>query len=76
LLQVPWSRVEAIRLGGQGAHGTDLYGVAGKDRVERLGGRRRDFDEITATGEGDLGIAGDIGGEPRAARALDAPFAV
>ena len=76
LFQVPRSRVEAIGLGGQRADRADLHRVAREDRVEGLGRRGRHLDEVTATGKGDLGVTGHVGGEPRAARALDAPLAV
>ena len=76
LFQVPGSRVETIRLGGQCTHRTDLDGITREDRVEGLRRRGRDLDEVATTGKGDLRVTRHVGGEPRAARALNAAFAV
>ena len=54
----------------------DLHGVAREVRVEGLLGEVQDLRAIAAIDEVDQGVAGDLVGESRAARALDAALAV
>src|SRR5665213_1879393 len=76
LLEVPRTRLEAVRCRGQRPYRADLDGVAREVRVERLRRERRDLDQVATSGHVDLGVAGDLVGEPRAARALDAAFTI
>ena len=75
-LEVPRTRLEAVRARGQRADGADLHDVAGEVRRERLVGIGDDLGLLAAPAEVDERVARDLGGEARAAPALDAALPV
>ena len=76
LIEVPGPGGEAVGRRGERADRADLHRVAAEVGREGLGGEGRDLDLLAAAGEVDLRLAGHLGGEAGAARALDAALAV
>ena len=74
--QVERTGPEPVRGAGQGADRADLHGVAGEIRFERLVGVGADLLQRTTIGQIDERIAGDLVGEPGAAGAQHAAFAI
>ena len=75
-LQVPWTRLEAVRLCRERAHRTDLHGVAAEVARERLVRERGDLGGVAAAGEMNERIACHFVGKAGATIAQDATLAV
>ena len=74
--EVERPRPEPVRRAGQRAHRADLHGVAGEVRLERLVLVDADLLQGAPLDERDERVAGDLVGEPGAARAEHAPLPV
>src|SRR4029453_16507263 len=70
--EIPRARSEPIGPCGERADRTDLHGVPGEVRRERLVGIGDDLGAAAAAAEVDERVAGNLGREPRAPTALDA----
>ncbi len=76
LLQVPRTGSEPIRAGSECPHRTDLHGVAGEVRRERLIGEGLHLGVVSASDELDERIARDLFGEAGAPGTEDASLSV
>ncbi len=70
--QFPGPGDEGVGLGGERAHRAEIDHIALQLRRHRLGQIGGDLHVLAAPGGAELGHAGDLGGEPHAAGALDA----
>jgi len=70
--QLPGARSEAEGLGGQRAHRAEVDDVARQLRVDGLLDEGHDLGVLAAEGLAEFHLAGDLGGEADAARAVDA----
>ena len=76
LLEVPGTRLEAVRLRGECTNRTDLNGVTREVRTERFVGERLHLRVVATRREVNERVAGHLVGEARATVAQDATLAI